>query len=189
MKIKSLLSLLACGVASQFMAGCSSSGQYFDFSTPATTYHKAAPAPAAASNTLTIAQAEPVNAPTPVPATEAPALEANAAKPAASRQVARTAPLTSAAVASALEANPHVNALATKLADAKSKRDVKMATKSIKREVKSAKKANALNQYMKIGLVLLLAGLILSVLPGLGYVGGIVAIVGLVFLLLGVLEM
>jgi len=92
-------------------------------------------------------------------------------------------------VASVLEANPHVNALATNLANAKSKRDLKMATKSIKREVKSAKKANALNQYMKIGLVLLLAGLILSVLPALGYVGGIVAIVGLVFLLLGVLEM
>jgi hypothetical protein len=202
MKIKSLLSLLVCGVASQFMVGCSSS-QYFDFSTPATTYHKASSSPAAvtpATPTETaapkaaavVAQAEPVQAIAPLAASKAkaaPALEANAAAPVASREVARTAPLTSAAVASALESNANVKDLASNLSSASSKKEVKMATKKILREAKAAKKANALNQYVKIGLILLVAGVILGILPGLGVVGTLVAIVGLVFILLGVLEM
>ncbi|WP_210486270.1 hypothetical protein [Rufibacter aurantiacus] len=199
MKIKSLLSLLVCGVASQFMIGCSS-GQYYDFSAPATTYHKAAPASATAApaeivapaQEAVIAQAEPTEATAPIApvnAKTAPALEANAAKPVASREVARTAPLTSAAVASALEANPHVKSLANDLASAKTKKDVKMATKKIMREAKAVKKANAINQYIKIGLILLVAGALLSIIPGLGLVGALAAIVGLVFILLGLLEM
>ncbi|MFB9864435.1 hypothetical protein [Rufibacter immobilis] len=202
MKLKSLLSLVACGVASQLMIGCSSSNQYFDFSVPATTYHKAAPkstettaiAPAAtqAEAVAVVAPGEPETAVAPLAtakAEKAPVMEANAAKPSASREVARTAPLTSAAVASALEANPHVKGLANELASAKSKKDVKMATKKIMREAKAAKKANALNQYVKIGLILLVAGVLLSVIPGLGLVGALAAIVGLVFILLGLLEM
>ncbi|KAA3436605.1 hypothetical protein [Rufibacter hautae] len=197
MKIKSLLSLLVCGVASQLMIGCSS-GQYYDFSAPATTYHKAAPATAAPAETVApaeeavVAQAEPAEATAPVAPINtkpAPALEANAAKPVASREVARTAPLTSAAVASALEANPHVKSLANDLASAKTKKDVKMATKKIMREAKAVKKANAINQYIKIGLILLVAGALLSIIPGLGLVGALAAIVGLVFILLGLLEM
>ncbi|WP_210466201.1 hypothetical protein [Rufibacter roseolus] len=197
MKIKSLLSLLVCGVASQFMIGCSS-GQYYDFSAPATTYHKAAPATSAPAETVApaqeavIAQAEPTeaNAPiAPVNTKSATALEANAVKPVASREVARTAPLTSAAVASALEANPHIKSLANDLASAKTKKDVKMATKKIMREAKAVKKANAINQYIKIGLILLVAGALLSIIPGLGLVGALAAIVGLVFILLGLLEM
>ncbi|RNI25731.1 hypothetical protein [Rufibacter latericius] len=199
MKIKSLLSLLVCGAASQFMIGCSSS-QYFDFSTPATTYHKAAPAPvvaptaapAAVESEAVVAQAQPEAVVAPIEAAkakEAPVMEANAAKPVASREVARTAPMTSAAVASALEANPHVKELANELASAKSKKDVKTATKKIMREAKSVKKANAINQYIKIGLILLVVGALLSLIPGLGLVGAIAAIVGLVFILLGLLEM
>ncbi|MBC3538533.1 hypothetical protein ACFSC6_17640 [Rufibacter sediminis] len=199
MKIKSLLSVFVCGVASQFMIGCSSS-QYFDFSTPATTYHKAAPAPAqvapqetsAPAETATVlAQAEPAAAVAPEATAQpekAPVMEANAAQPVASREVARTAPLTSTAVASALESNANMKSLTNELASAKSKKEVKMATKKILREAKAAKKANALNQYVKIGLILLVAGLLVSAI-GLGLLGSIVAIVGLVFILLGVLEM
>ncbi|WP_207432351.1 hypothetical protein [Sabulibacter ruber] len=202
MKIKSLLSLFVCGVASQLMIGCSSSNQYFDFSTPATTYHKAAPKAAEATavapaesvtaETAVIAQAAPETANAPVAenqAEKAPVLEANAAKPTASREVARTAPLTSSAVASALEANPHVKNLANELAGAKTKKDVKTVTKKIMREAKAVKKANAINQYIKIGLILLVVGALLSLIPGLGLVGAIAAIVGLVFILLGLLEM
>ncbi|WP_205499653.1 hypothetical protein [Rufibacter psychrotolerans] len=199
MKIKSLLSLFVCGVASQVLIGCNSSSQYFDFSTPATTYHKAAPkateAPAitatVTAETAVITQAEPVQATSPQPqaAAPAPVLEANAAQPTASREVARTAPLTTAAVASALEANPNVKALANELAGAKTKKDVKAATKKIMREAKAAKKANALNQYVKIGLILLVVGALLSLIPGLGLIGALAAIVGLVFILLGLLEM
>ncbi|AKQ44818.1 hypothetical protein TH63_02940 [Rufibacter radiotolerans] len=79
--------------------------------------------------------------------------------------------------------------MANNLSTASSKKEVKMATKKIMREAKAAKKANALNQYVKIGLILLVAGVILGILPGLGVVGTLVAIVGLVFILLGVLEM
>ncbi|GGK57672.1 hypothetical protein ACD591_15545 [Rufibacter glacialis] len=191
MKIKSLLSLFVCGVASQFMVSCSSSNQYFDFSAPATTYHKAAPAQAApAVEAAVVAPATHEIAPVAAtPAQPAPALEANAAAPVASREVARTAPLTSTAVASALAANPSVNAMAGELASAKTNKDVKVATKKIMREAKATKKANALNQYVKIGLILLVAGALLSLIPGLGLVGAVAAIVGLVFILLGLLEM
>ncbi|WP_181304232.1 hypothetical protein [Rufibacter sp. XAAS-G3-1] len=199
MKIKSLLSLVVCGVASQLMVSCSSSNQYFDFSTPATTYHKAVPTPtqttptveSANTEAVVVTQAEPEKAVTPLAskkAQPAPVMEASAAKPVVSREVARTAPLTSAAVASALESNADVKTLANELASAKSKKDVKMAAKKIVREAKAVKKANALNQYIKIGLILLVAGLLVSAI-GLGTLGYIAAIVGLVFILLGILEM
>ncbi|QHL89072.1 hypothetical protein GU926_17210 [Nibribacter ruber] len=185
MKIKSLLSLVVCGVASQFMIGCSS-GQYFDYtvaSKPA--YTKVAPQ----ENLITVAQTEETSQPATAPvAPVAPALEASAATATRSASVARTAPLTTAAVERAAASNTTANALASEMAAAKSAKEVKAVVKKMKREAKESKRRLALNQYVKIGLILLIAGLLFSAVVS-GPVGAIVAIVGLVFILLGVLEM
>jgi hypothetical protein len=183
MKIKSLLSLVVCGVASQFMIGCSS-GQYFDYtvaSKPA--YIKSAPA----EKVITVAKAETPATSAPVTAAEPLPLEASAAKPMASAMVARRAPLTTSAVTSATAAAP-VDMNKTVEAASTNKKFMKVASK-IKRDAKSGKKANAINGYIKIGLILILAGVLIGILPHLGLLGSIVAIVGVVFLVLGLLEM
>lgn len=53
----------------------------------------------------------------------------------------------------------------------------------------STKEAKALNQKVKIGLILIGVGIILAVIPGIAYLGGIVGLVGVVFIVLGLLEM
>lgn len=175
--------MLVCGVASQFMIGCSS-GQYFDHtvaSKPA--YTKSA----SSEKVITVAQVEapvtsaPVSTPAPLP------LEASVAKPVASRTVARTAPLTTSAVATATATAP-LDMNKTVEAASANKKFMKVASK-LKRDAKSGKKANAVNGYIKIGLILILAGVLIGILPHLGLLGSIVAIVGVVFLVLGLLEM
>lgn len=187
MKFKSLLSVVACGLASQFMMGCGASGKYYDFGTPAMTYHKAAPAPATPTPVIEEAPAAPVAAA--AAAAAAPVLEANAAQAVASARVARTAPLTTPAVERAVASNStsNFNALSKELAAAKTKKDIKIAAKKIKREVKEAK-ASGLNYYVKMGLILLIAGALVAAI-GLGLIGSLVAIIGLVLILLGLLEM
>ncbi len=53
----------------------------------------------------------------------------------------------------------------------------------------STKAAKALNGKIKTGLILLVAGIVLAVIPGLGwYIGGIVSTIGVIFIVLGLLE-
>jgi len=53
----------------------------------------------------------------------------------------------------------------------------------------SPKAAKALNNKIRIGLILVLVGLLLCLIPGLGYaVGSIVTVIGIVFIVLGLLE-
>ncbi|GHB58107.1 hypothetical protein [Persicitalea jodogahamensis] len=53
----------------------------------------------------------------------------------------------------------------------------------------SEKAAKALNNKIRIGLILVLVGLLLYLIPGLGYaVGSIVTVIGLVFIVLGLLD-
>ena len=187
MKIKSLLSLIVCGVASQLMVGCASSGQYFDFSTPALSHQKAAPAAV-----TTIAPAEPTTETSPLAESEAASLplEASAATPVASARAARTAPLTTSNVSSALAAERAVTESANNLASATTKKDMKTYAKKLKRDVKAAKKANALNHYAKMGILLIVIGLVLTIFGGIiAAIGGIVALVGVIVLVLGILEM
>ncbi|MFC6998608.1 hypothetical protein [Rufibacter roseus] len=195
MKIKSLLSVIACGVVSQIMIGCNSSKQFYDFGLPSTAYHKVAPQPVEEIPVAEETTNTPVVTVAPEETTVAtiqpqPELEANAAAPKASGKVARKAPLTTQAVEEALAtAKPEVKNLVNELSEAKSKKEIRKITKKMKRDAKATNKANAINSYMKIGIVLILAGVLLSVLPGLGLVGSIVAVVGVVFLVLGLLEM
>ncbi|AMM51691.1 hypothetical protein TH61_11560 [Rufibacter sp. DG15C] len=165
------------------MIGCSS-GQYFDYtvaSKPA--YIKSA----TTEKVITVAQAETPATSAPVSTVASLPLEASVVTPVASRTVARTAPLTTSAVAAATASAP-VDMNKTVEAASSNKKFMKVASK-IKRDAKSGKKANAVNGYIKIGLILILAGVLIGILPHLGLLGSIVAIVGVVFLVLGLLEM
>lgn len=74
---------------------------------------------------------------------------------------------------------------ATKLNVATEVKEVKSVKKS-----SFIKKVQAINQNVKLGLILLLAGILVSIFGGIfSVLGGIVAIIGIVFLILGLLEM
>lgn len=184
MKIKSLLSVIACGLASQFMVGCASSGQFYDFSVPTAAHQKVAPQ----TPVTTIAPADAPAHPVQENTVASLPLEASMARPVASARVARTAPLTTQAVASTVPASTS-NSLSNVLTAASSNKTFTNVSAKLKRDAKSGKKANAINGYIKIGLVLILAGVLIGILPKLAVVGSIVAVVGVVFLVLGLLEM
>lgn len=68
---------------------------------------------------------------------------------------------------------------------------VKAVTKKLNKQITKAKQGQdtqALNGNVKIGLLLLVAALVLFLIPGLGVVGSIVAVVGVVFLVLGLID-
>jgi hypothetical protein len=73
----------------------------------------------------------------------------------------------------------------------------KIAKSEMKTQVKKKsvlklleKSRSGVNQFIKIGIILLLVGLVISIIPLLGFsfIGGIVALVGLIFLILGLIE-
>lgn len=88
------------------------------------------------------------------------------------------------------QSSSKLTSLSKELAAAKTKKDIKAVTKKITREAKAAKASGlgGLNYYVKMGLVLLIAGALVAAI-GLGFIGSVVAIVGLVLILLGILEM
>ncbi|WP_373511953.1 DUF308 domain-containing protein [Persicitalea sp.] len=52
----------------------------------------------------------------------------------------------------------------------------------------STKAAKELNRKIKIGLILIAVGILLSLIPGVWYLGGIVGTIGVVFIVLGLIE-
>lgn len=73
-------------------------------------------------------------------------------------------------------------------ADVKSPVISKVIDKTIKKNLES-KEAKALNNKIRIGLILVLIGLLLGLIPGLGWaLGGIVSAVGIVFIILGLVD-
>ena len=72
--------------------------------------------------------------------------------------------------------------------DVKSPVISKVIDKTIKKNLKS-QEAKALNNKIRIGLILVLVGLLLGLIPGLGWaLGGIVSAVGIVFIILGLID-
>lgn len=72
--------------------------------------------------------------------------------------------------------------------DVKSPVVSKMIDKQIKKSMEP-KEAKALNNKIRIGLILILVGLLLGLIPGLGWaLGGIVSAVGIVFVILGLID-
>lgn len=63
-----------------------------------------------------------------------------------------------------------------------------LAEKSVNKSMEPAA-AKALNRNLKIGLILIGVGIILGVIPGVWYLGGIVGLIGVIFVILGLLEM
>ena len=63
-----------------------------------------------------------------------------------------------------------------------------LANKSVTKSMEPAA-AKALNRNLKLGLILVGVGIILSVIPGVWYLGGIVGLIGVIFIILGLLEM
>lgn len=63
-----------------------------------------------------------------------------------------------------------------------------LADKSVTKSMEPAA-AKALNRNLKIGLILIGVGIILGVIPGVWYLGGIVGLIGVIFVILGLLEM
>jgi antitoxin component HigA of HigAB toxin-antitoxin module len=74
------------------------------------------------------------------------------------------------------------------LTDVKSSKVSKLVDKSIKKHM-APEAAKALNRNLKLGLILIGAAVILSVIPGLWYLAGIVGLVGVVFAIIGLLDM
>ena len=64
----------------------------------------------------------------------------------------------------------------------------KLIDKSVKKSMEPAA-AKALNRNLKLGLILIGVGIILSVIPGVWYLGGIVGLIGVIFVIIGLLEM
>ncbi|MPR33189.1 hypothetical protein [Salmonirosea aquatica] len=64
----------------------------------------------------------------------------------------------------------------------------KLIDKSVKKSMEPAA-AKALNRNLKLGLILVGVGIILSVIPGVWYLGGIVGLIGVIFIIIGLLEM
>ncbi len=82
------------------------------------------------------------------------------------------------------------------LSDVQTSKASKLINKTLKKQMEktviapaSTKAAKELNQKIKIGLILIGAGIILSVIPIVWYLGGLVGLVGVVFVVLGLLEM
>jgi hypothetical protein len=72
--------------------------------------------------------------------------------------------------------------------DVKSPVVSKMIDKQLKKSMEP-KEAKALNNKIRIGLILILIGLLLGLIPGLGWaLGGIVSAVGVVFVILGLVD-
>lgn len=63
-----------------------------------------------------------------------------------------------------------------------------LANKAITKSMEPAA-AKALNRNLKLGLILIGVGIILGVIPGVWYLGGIVGLIGVIFVILGLLEM
>lgn len=63
-----------------------------------------------------------------------------------------------------------------------------LANKSVTKSMEPAA-AKALNRNLKLGLILIGVGIILSIIPGVWYLGGIVGLIGVIFVILGLLEM
>lgn len=81
------------------------------------------------------------------------------------------------------------------LSDVQTSKASKMVDQVLKKQMKkntlapaSTKAAKELNQKLKIGLILILAGIVLSLLIPF-YIGGLVGLVGVIFVILGLLEM
>ena len=82
------------------------------------------------------------------------------------------------------------------LSDVQTSQASKLINKTLKKQMEkttlapaSPKAAKALNNKIRIGLILVLVGLLLYLIPGLGYaVGSIVTVIGIVFIVLGLLE-
>ncbi|MBX0290775.1 hypothetical protein K3G63_10020 [Hymenobacter sp. HSC-4F20] len=123
-------------------------------------------------------------------AVEAPAsMPTPAATPApvAPRQTVASAPAKTApaAAASAPKLNLAQKALVAKLA----KKADKLAAKaqvSKKSEAASTEEANAISRNIKLGIILVLVGLLVGLISGL--LGSIIAIIGIVFIVLGLLD-
>lgn len=82
------------------------------------------------------------------------------------------------------------------LSDVQTSQASKMVNRVLKKQMEkntlapaSTKAAKELNQKLKIGLILIGAGIVLSVIPGIWYLGGLVGLVGVIFAILGLLEM
>ncbi|WP_400193859.1 hypothetical protein [Hymenobacter sp. B81] len=176
-----LLNKLA--VAAAFTATLASCGRSEYAMLPKTSsYHgqaqrvvAAQPAPAADATPAT---------PEAAPATAAPALAtapvtAPAAAPAPAATPAAPAP------AAARKLNP-VQRMAVNKILKKADKLASQAQVKKHRDAASADDANALNRYIKLGIIFLLIGLVVGIVFGL--LGYILALVGVVFLILGLLE-
>lgn len=86
----------------------------------------------------------------------------------------------------AMMAQPEIQSATT--SDVKTSKVSKLVDKSIKKNM-SPEAAKALNRNLKLGLILIGVGVILSVIPGVWYLGGIVGLIGVIFVILGLLEM
>jgi hypothetical protein len=75
-----------------------------------------------------------------------------------------------------------------KPSDVQVSKATKLIDKSVKKSMEPAA-AKALNRNLKLGLILIGVGIILSVIPGVWYLGGIVGLIGVIFVILGLLEM
>lgn len=74
------------------------------------------------------------------------------------------------------------------VSDVKSPLVSKMVDKQIKKSMEP-EEAKALNNKVRIGLILILVGILVGLIPGIGWaVGSIVAVVGIVFVVLGLID-
>lgn len=179
MKIRSVFSLLVCGAASQFMVGCSS-GRYFSFSTPATSYHKTPPI--AEETTSTQADVQTAIAP------EVAEDETNTAILTASDSVAMELPLTSSQLEKYLEADLKEAYLKREMAQ--NRKEIKAINKEIKRlkAIKKSRKPHDIQMHhyhIWGGLVFLAGGILVTVTQGWMLVGILIAILGLLSILFG----
>lgn len=82
------------------------------------------------------------------------------------------------------------------MSDVQTSKASKMVNQVLKKQMEkntlaptSTKAAKELNQKLKIGLILIGASIILAIIPGLGIVSGLVGLAGVIFAILGLLEM
>ena len=74
------------------------------------------------------------------------------------------------------------------LSDVKSPLASKVVDKQIKKSMEPAA-AKVLNNKIRIGLILILVGILIGLIPGIGWtIGSIVAVVGIVFIVLGLID-
>ncbi len=82
------------------------------------------------------------------------------------------------------------------LSDVQTSKASKVVNQVLKKQMKkntiapaSTKAAKELNRKLRIGLILIGAGIVLGLIPGIWYLGGLVGLVGVIFAILGLLEM